>query len=100
MVEIIGPSQHKKGTIMANHYTFVTVNGKSIRVEETEQEHEARIKRLRAIEFAKKKDEERKAKGIVKGITMICTKCKNEYPYSTIPKYRECPRCAILSMYN
>ena len=82
------------------YYTFITVNRKAIKIEESKAEHDARIKRIRAAETAKRKEEERKAKGIVKDVYIVCPKCNNKYPYSTLPKYRECPKCSILSMYN
>lgn len=82
------------------YYTFVSVNKKVIRVEETEKEHEERIKRLRKMQFAQKKAAERKAMGIVNGVSVKCPKCGNQYPYSRLPKYQECPKCAILNMYK
>lgn len=83
-----------------SYETFISVNKKWIPVEETDTEHEERVKRLRRAIFAQKMEEERKKKGIVKGVTTICKKCGNQYPYSTIAKYNECPKCSILSMYN
>lgn len=86
--------------MQTKYYTFISVNRKSIRVEETENEHKARMKRLRAIERAKKAEEERKKMGYVPNLSIVCQKCGNVYQYSTIPKYQSCPRCAILSMYD
>lgn len=82
------------------YYTFISVNKKVIKVEETPEEHKERTARLRKMMFAQKKAEERQAMGIVDGVSKVCSKCGNVYPYSKIPKYQECPRCAILNMYN
>lgn len=82
------------------YYTFITINGKSIRIEETENEHNTRIRRLRGIRRKQEEEAQKKAKGIVDGVDIICPKCGNIQPYSTIPKYRECVKCSIISMYK
>ena len=90
---------------MSQYYTYISVNRKSVKVEESEQEHQERMTRIRKAQFAQKMAEEQKAKGIHKTAAgtiayKICPKCKNRYPYSSIPKYNECPKCAIVNMYN
>ena len=65
---------------MSKYYTYISVNRKAIRVEETEKEHEARVRRMRAIEYRKKQEEVERHIGLHKGIAFICTGCGREIP--------------------
>lgn len=62
------------------YYTFVSVNGKSIRVEQTETEHEAQIRRLRAIERKRAQEERDRAIGLHRGVSFICKGCGRQIP--------------------
>ena len=65
------------------YYTYVSVNGKSIRIEETEREHEERVRRMRAIERKRRQEEHERAIGLHKNVHFICQGCGRQIPSTT-----------------
>lgn len=65
------------------YYTFISINRKSIRIEETETEHEERVRRMRAIERKKKREEYERSIGLHKGVNFICKGCGRTIPSTT-----------------
>lgn len=68
---------------MANkYYTFISVNRKSIRIEETEQEHTAKVRKMRGIAKAQAEAEERKRLGWDGKTVLLCPECQAKIPFT------------------
>jgi hypothetical protein len=79
---------------MTTYYTYVSVNKKNIRVTETEQEHKAKVNRMRYINRLQEEKARNERDGWDGSTTLICTcgtpKPMNKYVRSGNWKCKNC----------
>lgn len=80
---------------MNKYYTYISINKKSIRIEESAAEHKARIERLRKAEYAAKMREREKQSGASPYASLLCPNCKDPKPWNNATKSGDwfCKHC-------
>ena len=67
---------------MEKYYTYISVNKKTIKITESQSEHDDRMKRLRAAQKAQMIEEKNKKDGWNGSTTLICRGCGAHIPYN------------------
>jgi predicted RNA-binding Zn-ribbon protein involved in translation (DUF1610 family) len=68
---------------MSKYYTYISVNHKCIRIEESETEHIKRVRMMLALERRRHAEEEEQKIGLHKGVYYICPGCGAKIPSTT-----------------
>lgn len=82
---------------MEKYYTYISINKKTVRITETETEHNERMRRLRAAQRAQALEEKNKKAGWNGSTVLICPGCGDNKPYNIIIRSGDwyCKHCGF-----